>query len=65
MRQIKGTQIDAFARDVQAALDSLKGVLPNDLQIERTHNEPAEVNEKVRQFDQNLIEAIASSSSWP
>ena len=58
VRQIKGTQIDAFARDVQAALDALKGVLPSDLQIERTHNEPVEVEEKVRQFDQNLIEAV-------
>ena len=43
VRQIKGTQIDAFARDVHAALDSLKGVLPDDLQIERTHDEPEEV----------------------
>ncbi|MGO9111305.1 MAG: efflux RND transporter permease subunit [Thermoguttaceae bacterium] len=58
VRQIKGTQIDAFARDVQAALDSLKGVLPSDLQIERTHNEPAEVDEKIQQFDKNLIEAV-------
>ena len=59
VRQIKGTHIDAFARDVQAALDGLKGVLPGDLQIERTHNEPAEVEEKVRQFDKNLMEAVA------
>ena len=58
VRQIKGTQIDAFARDVQAALDALKGVLPGDLQIERTHDEPAEVEEKIQQFDQNLIEAV-------
>lgn len=58
IRQIKGTHIDAFARDIDAALRSLDGVLPEDLQIERTHNEPSEVHEKVRQFDQNLIEAI-------
>ena len=58
VRQIKGTQIDGFARDVETALDSLKGVLPDDLQIERTHDEPTEVREKIRQFDQNLIEAV-------
>ena len=58
VRQIKGTQIDSFARDVETALDSLKGVLPDDLQIERTHDEPREVREKIRQFDQNLIEAV-------
>ena len=43
VRQIKGSHIDEFARDVDAALTSLKGVLPDDLQIERTHNEPKEV----------------------
>ena len=43
VRQIKGSHIDAFARDVHAALDSLKGILPDDLQIERTHDEPEEV----------------------
>ena len=59
VRQVKGTQIETFARDVEAALDSLQGELPSDLQIERIHNEPKEVKEKVRQFDQNLIEAIA------
>jgi len=58
VRQIKGTQIETFARDIQAALDSLKGILPSDLQIERTHDEPKEVKEKIKQFDQNLIEAI-------
>ena len=46
----KTPQIDALARDVQAALEALKGVLPGDLQIERTHNEPAEVVDKIRQF---------------
>ena len=58
VRQIKGSQIEAFARDVDLALESLKGILPDDLQIERTHNEPSEVREKVKQFDQNLIEAV-------
>jgi multidrug efflux pump subunit AcrB len=58
VRQVKGTQIETFARDVQAALDALKDLLPSDLQIERIHNEPKEVEEKIRQFDQNLTEAI-------
>ena len=58
VRQVKGSHIDAFARDVQSALDSLRGVLPDDLRIERTHDEPREVRAKVKQFDQNLIEAV-------
>ena len=59
VRQIKGSHIDAFARDVNAALDSLKGILPDDLRIERTHDESQEVREKVWDFDRNLIEAVA------
>jgi multidrug efflux pump subunit AcrB len=59
VRQIKGSHIGDFARDVDAALDSLRGVLPDDLRIERTHDEPKEVREKVAQFDQNLMEAVA------
>ena len=59
VRQNKGTQIAAFAHDVEQALDSLKGFLPDDLQIERIHNQPEEVREKVLQFDQNLLEAVA------
>ena len=59
MRQIAGTHIDAFARDVDAALGSLTGILPTDLRIEPIHDEPREVHEKVKQFDQNLIEAVA------
>ncbi|MEN6559099.1 MAG: efflux RND transporter permease subunit [Thermoguttaceae bacterium] len=59
IRQIKGSHIDAFARDVSAALDSLKGVLPDDLRIEKIHNEPIEVHAKIKQFDQNLLEAVA------
>jgi multidrug efflux pump subunit AcrB len=58
VRQIKGSQIDAFGRDVDAAMASLRGVLPDDLQIVRTHDEPHEVHAKVQQFDQNLIEAV-------
>jgi len=58
VRQIKGSHIDEFARDVDAALDSLRGILPDDLQIERTHDDPAEVQHKVGEFDRNLIEAV-------
>ncbi len=58
VRQIKGSQIDVFARDVDAALSSVQGLLPDDLQIEWTHNEPREVQEKVQQFGQNLFEAV-------
>ena len=58
VRQIKGSQIAAFAQDVKKAFDSLKGQLPDDLQIELIHNQPEEVREKVLQFDQNLLEAV-------
>ena len=58
VRQIEGSQIGVFARDVQAAIDSLKGILPDDLQIERTHDEPKAVSEKIKDFDRNLIEAV-------
>lgn len=58
VRQIKGTHIDAFARDVDAALQSLHGILPDDLQVERTHEEAKQVREKIWQFDRNLLEAV-------
>jgi multidrug efflux pump len=58
VRQVPNTQIEQFGRDVDAALASLKGVLPPDLQIERTHDEPQEVRQKIGQFNQNLIEAV-------
>jgi multidrug efflux pump subunit AcrB len=58
VRQIKGTQVDQFGRDVDAAIASLRGILPADLRVERTHDEPQEVRAKVRQFDQNLVEAL-------
>ena len=41
VRHVKGTHIADFSRDVDAALASLEGVLPDDLRIERTSNEPA------------------------
>ena len=58
VRQIKGSHIEQFARDVDAAMTSLKGVLPEDLCIEWTHDEPAKVREKIHQFDRNFIEAV-------
>jgi len=58
VRQAPGTQIEQFGRDIDAAMDSLQGVLPADLQVERTHDEPREVQQKIGQFDQNLIEAV-------
>jgi multidrug efflux pump subunit AcrB len=58
VRQIKGSHIEQFAKDVDAAMTSLHGLLPEDLRIEWTHNEPEEVREKIQQFVQNLIEAI-------
>ena len=58
VRQVPRTQVEQFGRDVDAALASLHGVLPPDLQIERTHDEPHEVRQKIGQFNQNLIEAV-------
>ena len=58
VRQIKGTQVDQFGRDVDAGIASLRGVLPDDVRVERTHDEPSEVRQKVHQFDQNLVEAL-------
>lgn len=58
VRQIKGTQIEQFGRDIDGALQSLAGVLPTDVRIEKTHDEPREVQEKILQFDQNLVEAM-------
>lgn len=58
VRQIQGTHIAEFARDVKMAMDSLRGVLPDDLQIELTHNEPGDVRRKILDFDRNLIEAV-------
>jgi multidrug efflux pump subunit AcrB len=58
IRQVKGTRIADFGRDVSEAIDSLKGILPDDLQIDWTSDEPTTVKNKIAQFDQNLIEAV-------
>ena len=58
IRHIKGTHISEFSADLDAALASLRGVLPEDLRIERTSDEPAQVRHKIEQFDDCILEAI-------
>ncbi len=58
IRQVKGVKIADFGRDIDEALASLRRVLPDDLQIERTSNEPEVVHEKIGDFNRNLLEAI-------
>ncbi|GMV25556.1 MAG: multidrug transporter AcrB [Phycisphaerae bacterium] len=58
VRQVKGTHIAEYDRDISAALEDLKLRLPPDLRVERTSNEPRKVTEKIHGFNQNLIEAI-------
>ena len=59
VRQIKGTQIAAFGRETsRTSLAALKGVLPEDLKVEWTSDEPERVVRKIELFDQNLLEAI-------
>jgi multidrug efflux pump subunit AcrB len=55
---VKGTQIADFGRDVDATLESLKSVLPEDLRVERTSDEPHEVHRKIDLFKDCLIEAM-------
>jgi multidrug efflux pump subunit AcrB len=59
VRQVKGVKVAEFGRDIEDALASLRGVLPDDLQIERTSNEPATVEHKIGDFNRNLAEAVA------
>jgi multidrug efflux pump subunit AcrB len=58
VRHVKGTQIAEFSRDVDAVLASLKGVLPDDLRVERTSDEPERVAHKIHEFNDCLVEAI-------
>ena len=58
VRQVKGTTISDYDRDLTTAFAELKQQLPSDLRIERTSNEPEEVRTKVVSFDRNLIEAV-------
>jgi multidrug efflux pump subunit AcrB len=58
VRQVKGTHIAEFDRDLSAAVAEVRQSLPSDLRLERTSNEPEEVREKIVSFDRNLLEAI-------
>jgi multidrug efflux pump subunit AcrB len=58
VRHVKGTQIAQFSKDVDACLASLQGVLPPDVRIERTSNEPALVAHKIDQFVDCFFEAV-------
>ena len=58
IRQVKGVQISRFGHDIDQALRSLRDVLPDDLQVERTSDEPAIIREKIHDFNRNLIEAV-------
>jgi multidrug efflux pump len=58
VRQVKGTNIADYDRDLNAAIADLRQLLPADLRLERTSNEPEEVRHKISSFNRNLIEAI-------
>ena len=58
VRQVKGTNIADYDRDMNAAIAELKQLLPSDLRMERTSNEPQKVRDKIHGFNKNLIEAI-------
>ncbi len=58
VRQVKGTHIADYDRDITAAIEEMRLQLPQDLRIERTSNEPAEVHHKISSFIHCLIEAI-------
>ena len=59
IRQVKGVQISEFGRDIdQAPGLACARVLPDDLRIERTSDEPAIIREKIGDFNRNLIEAV-------
>jgi multidrug efflux pump subunit AcrB len=58
VRQVKGTHIADYDRDITAAVEEMKLQLPQDLRLERTSNEPAEVHHKISSFVHCLIEAI-------
>jgi multidrug efflux pump subunit AcrB len=58
VRQVKGTNIADYDRDMNTAVAELKQQLPSDLRVERTSDEPEEVRTKIASFDRNLLEAI-------
>ncbi|MCL4222495.1 MAG: efflux RND transporter permease subunit [Phycisphaerales bacterium] len=58
VRQVKGTNIADYDRDMNAAIAELRQLLPPDVRLERTSNEPQKVRDKIHGFNRNLIEAI-------
>ena len=54
----RGEQIDEFARQVDAELDEVRRLLPEDLIVRRTSDQPLQVRENVRLFMSSLYEAI-------
>ena len=58
VRQVKGTNIADYDRDMNAAIADVQQMLPSDLRLERTSNEPQKVRDKIVSFDRNLIEAV-------
>lgn len=58
VRQIKGTQISQFSKDVDRALEELQYELPQDLRVQRTSNEPEEVDLKIAECNRNFVEAV-------
>jgi multidrug efflux pump subunit AcrB len=58
VRQVKGTNIADYDRDLTEAITELRQTLPPDVHLERTSNEPQEVRHKIVSFDRNLIEAV-------
>lgn len=53
-----GGQIDAFARDVDAQLARARQLLPEDLILQRTSDQPLQVDENVSLFMRSLYEAV-------
>lgn len=58
VRHVKGTQVQEFSRDVDATIASLAGLIPDDIRLERTSDEPEEVKRKIDEFLDCLVEAI-------
>lgn len=54
----RGGQIADFAKDVNATLDEVIQLLPEDLIVERASDQPLQVEENVALFMRSLIEAI-------
>jgi multidrug efflux pump subunit AcrB len=55
----EGEQIAEFGARVDAALDGIKGDLPEDLLLKRVSDQPQQVREDVGLFTRSLMEAIA------